>query len=1125
MPDRLLAEPLHPTSSTRRLLPIGNTLPTEEWARRHRVLCRLLISQTVMITIVGLAVGRSVVHIGASAVVLAAVAAFALWSKSSRRLRMTAITLGLLSCSAQLVDALGGVPEAHFHFFVMVAALSLYEDWVPFTLAIAYVAMHYWLLGTFLPDLLWDASNHQTHPAAWAALHAGFIALAALAQVSAWRLNEDLRERNRDLLGRVARDEVLYRSLVRNLPDTTVLILDRDLRFRLVDGALVASGRLQPERLVRERGPVIHDLLSGLPGGADLMRSVRQALEGQITSLEVNDWEEASSSVFEVLVVPLRDTGTADVIGVLLRVVNITVKRRLEGRVRHERAFLEAVLESLNDGVMACDAEGNITLRNRTMRDWNTHETLVSVLNTEDYENATHLHHPDGRRMTADEVPLVRGMSGETVVGQEVLLRGEGLADRIIISNALPLHDHDGNQIGAVATAHDITERRRLEEQLRAERSFLSAVLEQLHDGVIACDQDGNTTVYNRALRELDGSDTPIIDAHGVHKPGMLLTPDGQPLSRENHPLSRAFNGEVVRDQEIIHVRHQRVTLQNGVPLTDSQGSRIGAMVTVHDITEQRRAEIAERQRAAEEAAREAAETQAQRIEQILEVTDVALKHSSVEAMARGFLHRLRDTLRAPFTGVLLDAAPGERSRLYRLGEAGELREDAVAITSTDTPETVMARVVAGSVASHLILPLHLGEDSIGAVCIGDTDGAREFSVHDRHLLTLAAHRIALGVSQAQTQERQRQAAANLQRSMLPSALVDEPGVTVAARYLPAEAAELVGGDWYDAIPLGDGRVGVVMGDVVGSGLQAAALMGRTLATLRAYAVQSDSPAEVICRMNATMFRLERGEMTTVAYVIVDPIRMVLCGASAAHPAPLLRRGSRVIACQARPSLPLGSAPNLCVEEWEQALEPGDLLVLYTDGLVEHRGQQIEDGVAALSRALVESPAAPEEVCDTILQQLLHGDRSDDVSLLALALAPLHAPTLELRVPAEPESGARVRSALRQWLPAMGATESESAEITVAVGEALLNAVEHAYGLETHDVLVQGHADAGQVQITIRDFGRWRAPRGKERGQGTANMRALMDRVVRRRTENGTIVELRRALSCQPAAGEEKEGR
>jgi anti-sigma regulatory factor (Ser/Thr protein kinase) len=348
---------------------------------------------------------------------------------------------------------------------------------------------------------------------------------------------------------------------------------------------------------------------------------------------------------------------------------------------------------------------------------------------------------------------------------------------------------------------------------------------------------------------------------------------------------------------------------------------------------------------------------------------------------------------------------------------------------------------------------------------------------------------------------------------LLQNRIPEIPGLEIAARYLPGGAGVEVGGDWYDVIPLPQGRVGLVIGDVAGRGIRAATVMGQLRFTTRAYAIDGARPGKVLARVNRLVDQLERPGMATAVYAIFDPEAGTLTWSRAGHPPPLLRANSEVEFLDSDSSLPLGVATDGQFTEASISIEPGSTLLLYTDGLVEHHHQDIDVGLDHLKKAAEGAPNGAESMCDHILQEIFGGeDITDDAALVALRLLPYSEP-LSIRLPALPASVGSLRRALRKWLEGAGVGDEVAFDITVACGEAVSNSIEHAYGLSEGDVELEAAMNEGEVTITIRDYGRWRAERATDRGRGFSMMRELMDDVDITSAVGGTEVRLTRTVT------------
>jgi serine phosphatase RsbU (regulator of sigma subunit) len=232
----------------------------------------------------------------------------------------------------------------------------------------------------------------------------------------------------------------------------------------------------------------------------------------------------------------------------------------------------------------------------------------------------------------------------------------------------------------------------------------------------------------------------------------------------------------------------------------------------------------------------------------------------------------------------------------------------------------------------------------------------------------------------------------SLQRAVLPARLPAAAGVDLAARYLPADMPLLVGGDWYDAFCLPDGSLAVATGDVVGHDLEAAATMGQVRNALRAYAFSDDRPADVLARLNRLITGLGDKGLATALFGRLDPAQRLFRWSCGGHPPPLLIGAAGVRLLSAPVGVMLGAVPAARAHyaDAHAAVEPDDVLVLYTDGLIERRDRDLDQGFAALVRAAGDLHGqAAEMVCTTLLARLLPDqEHEDDVCLLALRILP-----------------------------------------------------------------------------------------------------------------------------------------
>lgn len=373
-----------------------------------------------------------------------------------------------------------------------------------------------------------------------------------------------------------------------------------------------------------------------------------------------------------------------------------------------------------------------------------------------------------------------------------------------------------------------------------------------------------------------------------------------------------------------------------------------------------------------------------------------------------------------------------------------------------------------------------------------------------------------------------------MQKSLLPPGLPVLPGVRMAARYLVTQTELAAGGDWFDAVAL-DGRVAAVVGDVVGHGAEAAAVMGQLRAVLTELLHDAGAefdPAAVLARLDRAATRLPGARGATVCLTVLDPLDGAVEYACAGHPPPL------VVGLTGEPRFlpltgggPLGT-PGPVNEVGRTTLQPGEVLVCFSDGLVERVGRDLAVGAKELATAAADAvrmdhPDRPrldlaDRVAETLLERMEAGGYEDDVTLLVLRRTGELPVDLHMDVPATADQLGAVRRRLLRWLDSMGATPADRSAIEIAVLEAVSNAVQHAYSEPGGRVRVEGRlAGSGRVHLSVSDEGRWRAapPEPGGRGRGLAMIRSCMDEVEIERTPGGTTVLLDLALRTEPVLG------
>jgi serine phosphatase RsbU (regulator of sigma subunit)/anti-sigma regulatory factor (Ser/Thr protein kinase) len=517
----------------------------------------------------------------------------------------------------------------------------------------------------------------------------------------------------------------------------------------------------------------------------------------------------------------------------------------------------------------------------------------------------------------------------------------------------------------------------------------------------------------------------------------------------------------------------------------------------------------------------------AERLRRLEAVTEASLAHLKLEDLLDELLERTRELLDADTAAVLLldpsgrelvaTAAAGLEEEVRQgvriplgAGFAGRVAASRAPVMLDHVDEsTVVNRILQEKGLQSLLgVPLIAQNQVLGVLHVGTTR-PHQFTAADVELLQLVADRIALA-TQGRVAEAERSAVVSLQRSLLPSRPATIPGISVAARYVPG-SGNAIGGDWYDVFPLPGGRTGIVIGDVVGRGVRAAVVMGRLRSALRAYALDGGGPADVLQRLDRKVQHFEPGEMATVLFGIIDETRRRLEVSSAGHLPPLIKGpDGDTQFMEMQSDTPIGCGLVGTRRSSTAELEPGAILCFFTDGLVERRGEHIDDGLERLRRSALGN--TPEEV-SAIMMLGMVGDivSPDDIALVVVKRESSRG-DIDLDLPAVPGSLSSLRSVMRVWLTDNGADPHATNDLLLAVGEACMNVIEHAYGAGGGSMQIHITIEGDEVVACVRDRGQWRPARGTDRGRGIGLMEGAADAVHVEHTHEGTTVTVRRRL-------------
>ncbi|WP_335937380.1 SpoIIE family protein phosphatase [Streptomyces sp. PTD5-9] len=400
-------------------------------------------------------------------------------------------------------------------------------------------------------------------------------------------------------------------------------------------------------------------------------------------------------------------------------------------------------------------------------------------------------------------------------------------------------------------------------------------------------------------------------------------------------------------------------------------------------------------------------------------------------------------------------------------------------------------------ITSAAYLPLIAQARPIGALGLlySDKDG---FTTDERNLLVALGSSIAQSLQRAMLYEQEHDLAEGLQQAMLPRRIPEVPGATVAVRYRSARLGRDIGGDWYDVIPLPGGRVGAVIGDVQGHDTHAAAVMGQLRIVLRAYAAEGHSPATVMARASVFLHELDTDRFATCTYAEVDLTTGVVQLVRAGHVDPLVRDSDGD--CRRLPAeggLPLGLSAEFGRLEYPVGtveLDPGQTLVLFTDGLVELPGADLDEGMQLLTSMVRDGPRELQKLADRLCEEVDDRGGEDDVAVLLLGRKAAHAPQpggrLQQHVAqGDPEALSAARHMIRAAVRAWGAG-ARADEVELAADELMTNALMHTDGGAIVTIRVLTGPER-RLRIDVEDRSS-ALPRRRDAGETGVSGRGLM---------------------------------
>lgn len=683
------------------------------------------------------------------------------------------------------------------------------------------------------------------------------------------------------------------------------------------------------------------------------------------------------------------------------------------------------LFETMLHGVVYQDAEGVIVAVNPAAADilGAPADALIGLRSDDPSWQAVH---EDGSPFPGSEHPAMQALRTAEVVRDVVMGVNHGQTGerRWLLVTAVPdARDEHGVPQRVYTMFTDLTEQRRVAAALREWDRFLGRLRDTNVLGFVLADEHG-VLEANDAFLTMVGLDRADLSRGPVD--WRAMTPP-EWTGRDEIGIAQLRESGACQpyEKELVAVSGRRVPVLVGAAAVTADP--LTWVTFVVDLSERKRAEE-ERAALVESAvsARAEAERADDRLHFLLRAgalvaaardSEELLQHATrlvvptLADFAAVFVPTREGSLRlaagegldGPSAQVLLDLvgsrlgwdqAPSVQGAL-RSGQSRLITDLGVHMTELMPQLDPAARAAAQRLAGDSLVaaPLSVGTRRLGVLALGRLEGRRTFAESDVPVVEELGRRLAVGLTNAEAFAREHGVAETLQRSVLPGTLPAVPGLDLAVRYLPATEGVGVGGDWYDAFPVGASHFGLVIGDVVGHDLASASAMNQIRNTLRAFAVEEPDPALVLQRTNAALARLLPDALATVFYAVIDRVTRELSYANAGHPPALVDTADGPVFLVEPAGLMLGVDPGATFRTGRVRLGGRCSLLLYSDGLVEDRARPIDEGMATLARVFRDHMGtSAESVCATVESALLHGaSRSDDACLLAAVCVPDNA--------------------------------------------------------------------------------------------------------------------------------------
>ncbi len=810
----------------------------------------------------------------------------------------------------------------------------------------------------------------------------------------------------------------LLRGLLASLPAAVAYLAGPDL--------IIEFANEYYRELVGDRDLVGRPLREAVPEARlELLERILrtgEAARGTESEAWVNRGGKREQIFVDYVYQPVRNSD-GSVAGVLLYAADVTAhvqdRRRLQALSSALAASEEryrTLFQTMPQGVLHFSADGAVVDAN---------PAVLAMLGLDPAEMTTwplrtsqQAVREDGSPFPPDELPIPTALrTGQIVTGVMGVPHGRTGELRWLQVTAVPdTLSAGGRPQRAYGLVTDLTEQRRTEAVLQESTALLGTLRDANVLGVMVSTEEGIQEA-NDALLDIVGYSREEVTA-GRMSYRDLAAPEWEGTDREAVAELHRTGAVKPYAKEYLRRDGRRVPVLVGAAVVDRHPFRWVTFVldlSARARAEQERTELQVRERAARAEADQAQERLSflQRAGALVAATSD--RQLLLEQMTRLVVPSMADycAILEPASGGKLQAAATTHRDPRYDAVLGQLREQQVSITGPmmtqlaySTGKTQLVDDASAQIASWaqsepliadalrevspqsaLAVPLTAAQERLGVLILSRGGERGAFTSSDVAVMEELGRRLAAGLANADAFAREHKIAETLQRSLLPAALPEVPGLDLAVRYLPATDGADVGGDWYDAFGLGANRVGLVIGDVVGHSIHSASVMGQIRGLLRAYALHQPIPSVVLQRTSIAVDKLLPAALATVACAVLDVITGELTYASAGHPPPLFigADGDTAFLDEAS-GVMLGAAADARFVAGQRYLAPGAAVLFYTDGLIEGRHRDIGEGFGALARALA-GPASrtADQICAAAQEALLDtAPRADDVCLLAV---------------------------------------------------------------------------------------------------------------------------------------------